>query len=123
MKNILLLIFFVMLVALSVLLEKPDKIEVYEFDERLMVNEESLITYTDPRIIHDFVESFKEAEEITDGVDLVPPNFLVRIKDDFYSLWINESGGMIMNYNDTHTYFSLSKNGARKIYNQLVLLE
>lgn len=118
MKRILLLLFIVSLTFLAFTLEKPDKVDVYEVDERSMVMEESLVSFTDPRIVHDFVEGFNKAQKNEDPVNS-HPNYLIGIKDDYFFLWISEDYGIIMDTDDTKAYYSLSKSSARAIYNLL----
>lgn len=98
---------------------KIEKVDVYEMKSFSEIEENSLITFTDNKVVDIFINSFKEAKKEPGVVDMTEPEYQVELGEDKYFLWISEDHGTIMNSKDTHTISTLSKHSAKSIYKLL----
>lgn len=96
-----------------------EKVEVYETESYSVIKKNSLISFTDSKVVSNFVKAFKTAKKQPGIVDMAAPEYKVEFGEETYFLWISEEQGTIMNSNDTHTIFTLSKSSA-KIINELL---
>lgn len=95
------------------------KIDVYEMESFSAIKEDSLTSYTNSEEVSLVVKAFNNAKKEPGIVDIADPEYQVQIGEESYYLWIREEQGTIMNVNDTHTIYSLSKNSAAKVYDLL----
>ncbi|MDW0118639.1 hypothetical protein QTL97_17070 [Sporosarcina thermotolerans] len=91
------------------------KVVVYEMESFSDIKKDSLTSFTDPEVVNDFVKAFNNAVKMIGIVNMADPEYKVEIGEESYFLWINEERGTIMNLNDTHTIYTLSKSSAKKI--------
>jgi len=83
------------------------------------VKEGSLRTFTDLKDVNIFEAAFNNAKKEPGIVDMADPEYKVELGSEAYLLWISEEHGTIMNLNDTHTIYTLSKNSAKAVYELL----
>lgn len=95
--------------------ENIEKIDVYEMESFSIIKKDSLVSYTDSKVVSNFVNAFKNANKEQGIVDMADPEYKVEIGEESYYLWISEEQGTIMNVNDTHTIYTLSKSSAKTI--------
>ncbi len=93
-----------------------EQVDVYKMENFTDAKENSLISYTDIEEVETFVNAFKTAKKEPGVVDMAEPDYRVEFGDESYFLWISPEQGAVMNENDTHTIYSLTKKSARKIY-------
>ncbi|KIL51602.1 hypothetical protein KP77_11140 [Jeotgalibacillus alimentarius] len=116
---------FISLVVFSILFATGcssadiEKIDVYEMESFSIIKEDSLTSYTDSKDVNIFIKVFNNAKKEPGIVDIADPEYQVQIGEESYYLWIKEEQGTIMNVNDTHTIYSLSKNSVEKVYDLL----
>ncbi|WP_262176656.1 hypothetical protein [Saccharococcus sp. Marseille-Q5394] len=91
------------------------KVDVYEMDSFSDIKKDSLTSFTDSEIVNDFVKAFNNAVKMPGIVNMAEPEYKVEFGEESYFLWINEDSGTIMNLNDTHTIYTLSKSSAKTI--------
>ncbi|MCL6572919.1 MAG: hypothetical protein K6T88_14745 [Bacillus sp. (in: Bacteria)] len=118
MKKLSLLFIFVVFTLLFVSgcsSKNIEKIDVYEMESFSIIKEDSLASYTDSKVVSNFVNAFKNANKEQGIVDMDDPEYKVEIGEESYYLWISEEQGTIMNVNDTHTIYTLSKSFAKTI--------
>ena len=99
--------------------KNSDKVDVYEMESFSDIKQDSLISFTDPKIVSDFVKTFKNAKKEPGIVDMADPKYKIEFGQESYFLWISEDHGTIMNVEDTHTIYTLSKSSAKMIYELL----
>ena len=92
-----------------------EKVDVYEMESFSVIKKDSLTSYTDSKVVSDFVNAFKNAKKEQGKVDMLDPEYKVEIGENSYYLWISEEQGTIMNVNDTNTIYTLSKSSAKTI--------
>lgn len=80
------------------------------------IKKNSLTSYTDPKVVSNIVKAFKKAKKEPGVVEMVDPEYKVEFGEESYYLWISSEHGTIMNLEDTHTTFTLSKSSAKTIY-------
>lgn len=96
-----------------------EKVSVYEMKSFAEIRKNSLITFTDTKVETAFEEAFHSAERVPGIVDMADPDYRVEFGDEAYFLWISDEHGTIMNTNDTHTIYTLSKSSAKMLYQLL----
>lgn len=118
MKKLFLLFIFVVL-SLSFVggcsSENIEKVDVYEMESYSVIKKDSLTSYTDSKVVSNFVNAFKKAKKEPGSVDMADPEYKVEFGDESYFLWVSEEHGTIMNVNDTNTIYTLSKSSAKTI--------
>ncbi|MFC5590788.1 hypothetical protein ACFPRA_17955 [Sporosarcina soli] len=98
---------------------EDEKVSVYEMKSFAEIRKNSLITFTDTKVETTFAEAFHSAERVPGIVDMADPDYRVEFGDEAYFLWMSEEHGTIMNTNDTHTIYTLSKSSVKMIYELL----
>lgn len=93
-----------------------EQVYVYEMESFSDDKPDSVISYTDAQDVDLFVNAFKTAKKEPGVVDMAEPDYRVEFGDESYFLWISPEQGAVMNENDTHTIYSLTKKSAKKIY-------
>lgn len=91
------------------------KVNVYKMESFSKVEEGSLTKFTGSKSIKNFIKAFDNAKKEPGIVNMVDPDYKVEVGSKSYFLWISEEHGTIMNINDTHTIFTLSKHSAKTI--------
>jgi len=99
--------------------ENIEKVNVFEMESFSKVKEGSLRTFTDLKDVNIFEAAFNNAKKEPGIVDMADPEYKVELGSVAYFLWISEEHGTIMNLNDTHTIYTLSKNSAKAVYELL----
>ena len=89
-----------------------EKVVVYEMESFSVIKKDSLTSYTDSKVVSNFVNAFKNAKKEQGKVDMADPEYKVEIGEESYYLWASEGQGTIMNVNDTNTIYTLSKSSA-----------
>ncbi|MGM7724323.1 hypothetical protein [Metabacillus sp. Hm71] len=107
--------FILVLVGCSKSQENIDKVNVYEMKSFSSVEKDSLTTFTDSKVVNDFIKAFNNAKREPGIVNMSDPDNKVDLGDETYFLWISEEYGTIMNLNDTNTIYTLSKSSAKTI--------
>lgn len=79
------------------------------------IKRDSLISFTDSKVVNNFVKAFNDANKMPGIVDMADPKYKVELGEESYFLWIYEESGTIMNLKDTHTVYTLSKSSAKMI--------
>ena len=79
------------------------------------IKKDSFTSFTDSKVVDDFVKAFNNAEKMPGKVDMADPEYKVEFGEESYFLWISEESGTIMNLKDTHTIYTLSKSSAKTI--------
>ena len=74
-----------------------------------VIKKDSLTSYTDSKVVSNFVNAFKNAKKEQGVVDMSEPDYKVEFGEESYYLWVSEEQGTIMNINVTHTSYTLSK--------------
>lgn len=74
-----------------------------------MKNDSKKVTFKEKEAIRTIEEAIKGAEKQPGIVNMADPHFKMELGEETYFLWLNETSGTIMNANDTHTIYSLSK--------------
>ncbi|TFD96965.1 hypothetical protein [Jeotgalibacillus salarius] len=100
--------------------EDIEKVDVYEMESFTVIKEGSLTSYTDPEVVGEFVNAFKKAKKEPGVVEMIEPEYKAEIGEESYYLWICTEYGTIMNLEDSHTTYTLSKKSAKKIFDLLV---
>lgn len=95
------------------------KVDVYEMESFSVNKKDSLTSYTDPKVISNFVNAFKNAKKEKGVVDMADPEYKVEFGEESYYLWVSEGQGTMMKENDSHTIYTLPKSSAKKIYELL----
>ena len=96
-----------------------EKVEVYEMAGFSENRQGTLRTFRESESVHGFVNAFTKANKEPGIVDVIDPHYQVEFDGESYFLWIDEDHGTIMDTNDTHTIYTLSKKSAKKIYELL----
>jgi hypothetical protein len=112
-------IFIILIVGCSISSDKIEKINIYKMKSFSVMEEDSLLTFSESKIINDFMTAFKSAKKVPGIVDMADPEFKVELGDKSYFLWISQESGTIMNVNDTNTIYTLSKSSVKTIYELL----
>ncbi len=114
MKKWLLIILsaFVLLAGWNMWPEKVKKVEVYKM--HASAGEKS-ITISDSKSVQTFRNAFRNAKKQPGIVDMADPEYKVAMGNKIYFLWIDEEHGTIMNMEDTHRIYTLSRFSAVKI--------
>ncbi|MCH4827949.1 hypothetical protein [Planococcus halocryophilus] len=99
--------------------ENIEKVDVFEMESFSVIKNDALTSYTDSKVVSDFVKAFKKAKKEPGTVDMMDPRYKVEIGEESYYLWISKEQGTIMNLDDTHTIYTLSQSSAKKIYELL----
>ncbi|WP_394188746.1 hypothetical protein [Paenisporosarcina quisquiliarum] len=118
MKRLSLLFIFIVFTLLLVSgcsSKNIEKIDVYEMESFSNIKKDSLTSFTDSKVVSNFVNAFENANKEQGIVDMADPEYKVEIGEESYYLWISEEQGTIMNVNDTHTIYTLSKSSAKTI--------
>ena len=89
------------------------KVDVYEMESFSDIKKGSLTSFTNSKVVNNFVKAFNNAEKKPGKVDMADPEYKVEIGSETYFLWISEENGTIMNLKDTHTIYTLSKNSTK----------
>lgn len=92
-----------------------ERVDVYEMESFSVTKEDSLKTYTDPDVIEALVDAFKKTRKVPGVADVADPQYKVEFGEDVYYLWLGEEKGSVMNVNDTHTLYTLSKRATKTI--------
>ena len=79
------------------------------------IEEDSSTTFTDSKVVKDFIKAFNNAKREPGIVNMADPEYKVELGDESYFLWVSEEYGTIMNLNDTNTIYTLSKSSAKTI--------
>ena len=95
------------------------KVDVYEMESFSDIKKDSLTSFTDSKIVNDFVKAFNNAGKRSGIADMADPEYKVEFGEESYFLWISEESGTIMNLKDTHTIYTLS-NSSVKTVNELL---
>lgn len=99
--------------------ENIEKVDVYEMESFSVIKKDSLTSYTDSKAVSNLVKAFNKAKKEPGIVNMVDPEYKVEFGEESYYLWISKEQGTIMNLDDTHTIYTLSKNSANTIYKLL----
>ncbi|MFJ7824834.1 hypothetical protein [Psychrobacillus sp. NPDC096623] len=91
------------------------RVDVYEMESFSDIKKDSLTSFTDSKVVNDFVKAFNNAEKMPGIVDMGNPEYKVEFGEESYFLWISEESGTIMNLKDTHTIYVLSKSSAKTV--------
>lgn len=83
------------------------------------IKKDSLTSFTDSKVVNNFVKAFNNAKKNPGKVDMANPEYKVEIGSETYFLWISEEHGTIMNVKNTNTIHNLSK-GSAKTINELL---
>ncbi|MFT4414746.1 hypothetical protein ACLM5H_12880 [Fredinandcohnia humi] len=118
MKKLILLTLFFLFAGCSTT-EKIEEITVYEMESFSEVKEEWVHVITNKEDIEMFVTAISTAKEEPGIVDMIDPQYKVEVGEDLYFLWVSEDSGTIMNLENTHKVFTLSKSSAEKIHEYL----
>ena len=79
------------------------------------IKKDSLTSFTDSKVVNNFVKAFNNANTEPGLVDMAHPEYKVEIGSETYFLWISEKHGTIMNVKNNNTIYSLSKSSAKTI--------
>lgn len=109
------LVFILIIVGCSNGTEEIESISIYKMKNFSTVQEDSLITLTDSKVIDEFTKGFNNANKEQGIVNMADPEYKVELGGVTYFLWITEEHGTIMDLNDTHTIYTLSKSSAKNI--------
>jgi hypothetical protein len=118
LKKLFLLFIFVVLALAFVggcSSENIEKVDVYEMESYSVIKKDSLTSYTDSKVVSNFVNAFMNAKKEQGIVDMSEPDYKVEFGEESYYLWVSGEQGTIMNINDTHTIYTLSKSSAKTI--------
>jgi hypothetical protein len=113
------LVFIIVLVCCSKSPDNIEKVNVYKMKSFSVIEEDSLVTFSDSKMIKDFVKAFNTAKKVPGIVDMADPAYKIELGDKSYFLWITQESGTIMNLNDTKTIYTLSKSSVKTIYELL----
>lgn len=88
--------------------------EVQTFNE---VKEETLVAFSDTASIRAFHQAVMTAKQLAGVVDMDNPHYLFEINGQKYYLWLTfqHNTGSIMNVEDTHTLYTLSRESGRQL--------
>lgn len=95
--------------------EKVGKVDVYKMESFSVIKEDSLTTYTDSEVVDNFIKAFKKTKKVSGVADVNDPEYKVEFEGDSYYLWLGEEKGSVMNVDDTHTLYALSKRATKTI--------
>jgi hypothetical protein len=113
--------FFLFLIVFNVFLiggcstGNIEKVDVYQMESFSNIKKNSLTSFSDSKVVDNFVKAFKNAKKDPGIVDMADPEYKVEFGKESYFLWVSEENGTIMNLNDTHTIYSLPKSSAKSI--------
>jgi hypothetical protein len=113
--------FFLLLIVFNVLLiggcssGNIEKVDVYQMESFSDIKKNSLTTFSDSKVVGNFVKAFKNAKKEPGIADMADPEYKIEFGKESYFLWTSEEHGTIMNLNDTNTIYSLSKSSAKSI--------
>lgn len=93
-----------------------EEVHVYEMESFSLIKKDSVTSYTDPGVVSDLIKAFKQAKKDPGVAEMPEPEYKVEFGEESYYLWIDKEYGTIMNFNDTHTTYTLSKGSAKIIY-------
>lgn len=99
--------------------EKNKKVNVYKTESFSESKENSIITFTDSKVVGNFMRAFKNAKKQPGIVNMAAPDYKVKLGSASYFLWISEEQGTMINVDDTNTIFTISKNETKIIYELL----
>jgi hypothetical protein len=68
-----------------------------------------------PNEIAIFRIAVDEATQLPGIANMASPNYRFSLEGESYSLWIDEESGTVMNNNESHTIYSLTKNSVKEI--------
>ena len=114
-KFFVLFVFILVLVGCNQSQENIEKVNVYEMKSFSAIEEDSSTTFTDSKVVKDFIKAFNNAKREPGIVNMADPEYKVELGDESYFLWVSEEYGTIMNLNDTNTIYTLSKSSAKTI--------
>lgn len=112
---------FIILVALTLVFlggcsaEKTDRVAVTKMESFSVEKGGSLTIYTDRDTVDGLVNAFKKTRKVRGIADVSDPEYKVDFGTDTYYLWLGEEKGSIMNADDTHTLYTLSKRATKTI--------
>jgi hypothetical protein len=92
---------------------KSEKIIVFKLDK-----ETKKIVISDIDAINTIKKAIKSAIKQPGIVDMADPQYKINIGDEIYFLWLTRSDGtigVIMNFKDTHTIYTLSENMTKEL--------
>lgn len=95
--------------------KQVSEVNVYEMESSSEVKEDSLITFTEEKVIKQFEKAFSSAKKQSGIVDVADPEYKVELDGKSYFLWLRQDGGTIMNVEDTNTVYSLQEKHAKSI--------
>ncbi|WP_419962312.1 hypothetical protein [Psychrobacillus sp. BM2] len=91
------------------------KVNVYEMESFSDIKKDSLTSFTDSKVVNDFVKALNNAEKMPGIVDMADPEYKIEFGEESYFLWISEESSTIMNLKDTHTIYTLSKSSVKRV--------
>ncbi|WHY85735.1 hypothetical protein QNH39_24535 [Neobacillus novalis] len=95
--------------------DNTEKVNVYKMVSFSLTEKDSLITFSDSKVIKVFIDAFNNAKRVPGVVDVAEPEYKVELGDKKYFLWIRQESGTIMNLNDRNTVYTLSKSSVKTI--------
>ncbi|WP_078552883.1 hypothetical protein [Bacillus alkalicellulosilyticus] len=96
--------------------ETKEEINIYGMESFTKIMDDSLIVLQNPLDIKLVKDSIKTAVKQPGIFDMTDPDFLIDLGVDSYFLWLDDTSGVIMNTNETHTIFILSEEYAIQIF-------
>lgn len=95
------------------------EVKVYEAISYDEINENSLVTFTNPKETKQFNKAFGKAKKQSGIVDMADPQYQVTLGGKSFYLWLNADHGTIMDIEDTHTIYRLTDQSVEHINNLL----
>jgi hypothetical protein len=126
MKKVLIL--FCLIIMASIMgcssTDKVEKVTVYKMLSFSKIKPNSQITFTETKIVNEFVEAIDTASKELGSADMSDPHYKIELGEETFFLWLfinkqENTKGTLMNTNDTHTTYSLSERSAENIQDLL----
>jgi hypothetical protein len=93
-----------------------DKINVYEMKSFEEITPNSLKVITNREDIQTIHMAVKGAKKHPGIADMADPHYKIDLGGRIYFLWVYEDSGTIMNTENTHTTYGLTKKAAANVY-------
>lgn len=114
-KNQLFLCLIVLSLVIGCSSDTVDHVYLYEMESFSETKMGSLKVINESKDIDIFLAAISGSIKNAGISDMIDPHYKVELGEETYFLWIYKDSGTVMNLNDTHTTYSLTKKSVKEV--------